>query len=236
MWWTGYSHELLPQTQPSSWPRRCCRKRGDIEDAGALCPCSGWGLAGRSAGSAPCARTSTVTAGQEGDRSTSTSELTRHSKLLRLQRLSSPSEAAERFHALLLITPTEGRRCRATVSFVFIWERSHRAAIKNAKACGFRAEETVGETSQEEEMKGKFGEQHTAGPSSPWGQRPGQHPKSRLHLLLVLSSSLSSPLGGASSSSASPALIGWSPGTHRWAWLHLRLLSKDLEKQVVKMN
>lgn len=148
-------------------------------------------------------------------------------------RPSSPSNAAERFHALLLITPTEGWRCCATVSFVFIWERSHRAVIKNARACGFRAEETVGETSQEEEMKGKFGEQHTAGPSSPWGQRPGQHPRSRLHLLLVLSSSLSSPLGGASSSSASPALIGWSPGTHRWAWLHLRLLSKDLEKQVV---
>lgn len=150
---------------------------------------------------------------------------------------SSPSDGAEGFHTLFLpvIAPTEGRRCRATGSFVFIWERSHRAVMKIAKACGFRAEETVRETSREEEMEEerKLGEQHTARPASPWGQRPGQHLRSRLHLLLFLSSSLSSLLGGASSSSASPALIGWSPGTHRWAWLHLRLLSKCLEKQVV---
>lgn len=78
-------------------------------------------------------------------------------------------------------------------------------------------EETAGETRQEGEMKGKFEERHTGGPSSPWGQRPGQRPGSRPHLLLFLSSCLSSPLGGASSSSASLALIGWSPGTHRWA-------------------
>lgn len=85
--------------------------------------------------------------------------------------------------------------------------------------------------SEEEEMKGKFGEQHTAGLSSLWGQRPGRHLRSRFLLLLFLSSSLSSPLGGAASSSASPAPTGWSPGTHRWAWLLRHLLSKDLKKQ-----
>lgn len=94
--------------------------------------------------------------------------------------------------------------------------------------------EMVRQTSEEEEMKGKFEEQHTAGLSSLWGQRPGRHLRSRCLLLLFLSSSLSSPLGGASSSSASPAPTGWSPGTHRWAWLLRHLLSKDLEKQVFK--
>lgn len=150
------------------------------------------------------------------DRSASASEQRTHS-----EPAFRPSTAAQRLH----------RDGGASASFVFIWERSQRAVMKNAKAGGFRAE-TAGEASQEGEMKGKSGEGHTAGPSSPWGQRPGRHPRSRLHLLLSLSSSLSSPLGGASSSSASPALIGWSPGTHRWAWPHLRLLSKDLEKQV----
>lgn len=77
--------------------------------------------------------------------------------------------------------------------------------------------ELAREMSKEEEMKGKFGEQHTAGLSSLWGQRAGRYLRSRFLPLLFLSSSLSSPLGGASSSSASPAPTGWSPGTHRWA-------------------
>lgn len=71
----------------------------------------------------------------------------------------------------------------------------------------------------------------TAEFSSLGGQRSGQHLRIRLLLLLFLSSSLSSPLCGTTSSSVSPALTGWSPGTQRWAWLLQWLTGSHLEER-----
>lgn len=93
---------------------------------------------------------------------------------------------------------------------------------------------------KQRQMRGKrtkrkfFEEWYTAGLSSQWGRRSWQHLRSRSHQFLCLSSSLSSPPGGTSSSFVSPALTGWSLGIHRWAWsLRHWLFGSHLEEIII---